>query len=138
MLRYPARLAPDGDGFVVTFRDIPEAVTSGDTMDEALDMAADALLTAMDFYIEDKRVVPPPSDLKKGEQLVALPASASAKVLLLNAMIEKDVSPSELARRMGTRPQDVQRIIDLGHTTKIDTIAAAFDALGKRLDFVIE
>ena len=138
MLRYPALLAPDGDGFLVTFRDIPEAITAGATRDEALSMSADALLSAMDFYFEDRRVVPPPSAPRKGEELVALPASASAKVLLLNAMIEKGVTPAELARRLNTRPQDVQRIMDLGHTTKIDTLAAAFEALGKRLEIVID
>lgn len=34
---YPARLAPDkkDGGYVVTFRDIPEAITQGDTIAEA-------------------------------------------------------------------------------------------------------
>ena len=75
MLMYPARIKPDGDGFVVTFRDVPEAISAGDTHDEAIEMAADALATAMDFYFEDKRQVPAPSPLKRGEVLVSLPAS---------------------------------------------------------------
>ncbi|MBB5462853.1 type II toxin-antitoxin system HicB family antitoxin [Paraburkholderia sp. Cpub6] len=135
MLRYPARFEPaEEGGFVVTFRDIPEAITQGDFMDEARAEAADALLTAMDFYFEDNRVVPPPSDPRKGEELVSLPASASAKVLLLNAMIDKKVTPAELARRLNTSPQTVTRIMDIGHSTKIDTIAEALEALGKRLE----
>lgn len=137
MLRYPALIEPDEDGFMVSFRDIPEALTSGKTVEEAREMAADALLTSMDFYFEDKRPVPSPSKAKKGEELVALPASVSAKVLLLNAMLSQGVTPSELARRMGTRPQDVNRIMDLGHTTKIDTIAAAFEAIGRRLELSV-
>lgn len=140
MLRYSARFEPDeeGGGYVVTFRDIPEAITQGDTLEEARAMGADALLTAMDFYFEDKRPVPAPSKAKKGEELIALPASVSAKVLLLNAMLEQGVTPSELARRMGTRPQDVNRIMDLGHTTKIDTIAEAFEAIGRHLELSVE
>ncbi|TES71454.1 type II toxin-antitoxin system HicB family antitoxin [Burkholderia cepacia] len=137
MLRYPALIEPDEDGFMVSFRDIPEALTGGKTVEEAREMAADALLTSMDFYFEDKRPVPSPSKLKKGEELVALPASVSAKVLLLNEMLAQGVTPSELARRMGTRPQDVNRIMDLGHTTKIDTIAAAFEAIGRKLELTI-
>jgi hypothetical protein len=43
-------------------------------------MAADALATAMDFYFEDKRPVPPPSDPKRGETLVELSTSVAAKV----------------------------------------------------------
>ncbi len=138
MLRYPARFEPAKEGgYVVTFRDIPEAITQGDTLEEARTEAADALLTAMDFYFEDKRAVPAPSKAHKGEELVALPASASAKVLLLNEMIAQQVTPAELARRLHTRPQDVNRIVDIGHATKIDTIAAALEALGKHLELAV-
>jgi antitoxin HicB len=137
MLRYPALFEPDGSGFVVSFRDIPEALTQGDTLEEAREMAADALLTAMDFYFEDKRPVPSPSKAKKGEELVALPASVSAKILLLNEMIGQGVTPSELARRLNTRPQDVNRIMKLEHATKIDTIAEALEALGRRLEISV-
>ncbi|WP_199103906.1 type II toxin-antitoxin system HicB family antitoxin [Aquitalea sp. ASV11] len=134
-MRYPAKFeaAPEG-GFVVTFRDIPEVITQGDTQAEAEGMAADALLTAMDFYFEDHRCVPLPSPAQPGEVLIDLPPSVSAKVLLLNELVAQQVSNSELARRMATSKQEVQRIVDLAHATKIDTIAKALDALGRRLD----
>jgi antitoxin HicB len=137
MLRYPAKFDPDGDGFVVTFRDIPEAITQGDSLGEARAMAADALVTAMDFYFEDKRPVPVPSKAKKDEELVSLPASISAKVLLLNEMLRQKVTPAELARRLNTRAQDVNRIVTLNHATKIDTIAEALAALGKHLEIAV-
>lgn len=133
-MRYPARfeLAPEG-GYVVTFRDIPEAMTQGDTQQEAEGMASDALLTAMDFYFEDRRAVPLPSDPEPGEVLIDLPPSISAKVILLNELVAQEVTNSDLAKRMGTTKQEVQRIVDLAHATKIDTIAKALAALGKRL-----
>jgi len=134
MFRYPARLKADEVGFTVTFRDIPEAITAGETREEAIEMAADALATAVDFYFEDKRPVPLPSDPKRGETLIELRTSVTAKVLLLNAMLAQQVTPAELARRMHTRPQEVNRVIDLGHATKIDTIASALAALGMRLE----
>lgn len=133
MARYPALIQPGDGGYTVSFRDIPEALTCGDTLEEARAMAADALLTAMDFYFQDRRPVPPPSALQADEELIALPASAWAKILLLNAMLEQRVTPAELARRMGTRPQEVTRIMDLGHATKIDTIEKALAALDHRL-----
>lgn len=134
-MRYPALFesAPEG-GFVVTFRDIPEAITQGDSEAETMEMAEDALLTAMDFYFEDKRPVPLPSAPAEGERLVPLPPSAAAKVLLLNEMLAQKVSASELARRLHTRPQDVQRLTNLEHPTKIDTIAKALSCLGKQLE----
>lgn len=135
---YPAHFKEVAEGgFIVTFRDIPEAITQGDTEAEALEMAADALLTAMDFYFEDRRPVPPPSAPRKGDRLIALPISASAKVLLLNEMLAQGVTPAELARRLGTRPQDVNRIVNLAHTTKIDTIGHALSTLGRDLEITI-
>lgn len=133
MLRYPARVARDGEGFVVSFPDIPEALTGAETREEALDMAVDALTTAMDFYFEDRRPVPRPSEPKRGQVVVELPISVSAKVLLLNEMLAQGLRATELARRMNVRPQEVSRLIDLHHTTKIDTIAEAMTAMGKRL-----
>jgi len=137
-MKYPAIFTPaDEGGFVVTFRDIPEAITQGDDEAEALAMAADALLTSMDFYFEDRRPVPAPSALEDGERLIDLPLSTSAKVLLLNEMLAQKVRPADLARLMDIKPQEVNRLIDLGHATKIDTLAAAFKALGRELDLVV-
>jgi antitoxin HicB len=133
MLSYPSRIVRDGAGFMVSFPDVPEALTGGDTREEALSMAADALMTAMDFYFEDRRAVPPPSAAKRGQVMIDLPSGVSAKVLLLNEMIAQGVRPAELARRMHVRPQEVNRLTDLHHPTKIDTIAQALLAMGKRL-----
>lgn len=136
---YPAQFTPaEEGGFVVTFRDLPEAITQGDDKTEAREMAADVLLSTMDFYFDDKRPVPLPSKPQKGEELVELPAAVYAKVLLLNEMLTQGISNVELARRLGTRPQEVQRIINLHHNTKIDTISAALHELGKRLTLGVQ
>lgn len=137
MLTYPARIARDGDGFVVSFVDIPEALTGAATREEALEMAADALTTAMDFYFEDRRSVPAPSAAKRGQVLVDLPPSVGAKVLLLNEMLAQGTRPADLARRMKVRPQEINRLTDLRHPTKIDTIAQALRAMGKRLEISV-
>lgn len=137
MLSYPARIARDGASFIVSFPDVPEALTGGSTRDEALAMAADALTTAMDFYFEDRRAVPAASVPKRGHVMVDLPASVAAKVLLLNEMLAQGIRPAELARRMHVRPQEMNRITTLGHPTKIDTLADAFAAIGKRLQLSV-
>lgn len=136
MFMYPITLTPDTKegGFVVTFVDIPEAITQGDTQAQALGAARDALESALDFYFEDKRAVPPPSKAKRGQHVVELAASLSAKVLLLNEMVTQNVRPAELARRLNTSPQEVNRLTNVKHTTRIDGIAAALQALGKHLD----
>lgn len=137
MLGYPARLDKTRAGYVVSFRDIPEALTEGKNRKDALAMAADALATAIDFYFEDRREVPSPSRPRKGEVIVELPASLSAKVLLLNVMLQDQVTPAALARKLNASPQAVTRIVDLRHPTKIDTIASALNVLGKKLVFQV-
>lgn len=133
MLTYPAIIASDGDGFFVKFPDIPEALTQGETREEAVEMAADALLTAMDFYVSDKRPVPMPSPVKRGQVGIDLPASAAAKVFLLNAMLDQHITAAELARKLHTSPQSVTRLVDLGHASKIDAIADALQSMGRKM-----
>jgi antitoxin HicB len=134
MLAYPVRLRKDGKFILVTFPDIPEAITQGDNREHALRMAAEALESAMEFYFEDRRVVPRPSKPKRGQPLVELPASVAAKALLLNEMIRQKVRPAELARRIGTTPQEVNRLTNIRHSSKIDGIQCAMKALGKTLE----
>lgn len=131
---YPARIEPDGDGWMVSFPNIPEALSGGATREEAMEFAKDALQTALEFYFDEKRKIPEPSKLKKGHVAIELPASVAAKVLLLNEMIKQQVRPADLARRLGTTPQEVNRLTQLGHATKIDRISNALLALGKRLE----
>ena len=133
-MRYPVRLkAAEEGGYVVTFPDIPEAITQGEDRNDALHHAAEALETALEFYFEDRRPVPAPSKPKRGQAVVELPSSVAAKVLLLNEMLRQKVRPAELARRMGTTPQEVNRITNIRHTTRIDRVDTALRALGKRL-----
>lgn len=131
-MRYPVDLQPDSGGYVVSFPDIPEALTQGDTREEALAMAQDALITAFDFYFEDNQPIPLPSEVTC--DYVDVPLSVASKVLMLNALIESGLTRVELADRIGIKKQEVNRLIDLNHSTKIDAIQRAMKALGKRLD----
>jgi antitoxin HicB len=133
-MRYPIEIKRDGRFLLVTFPDIPEAITQGRNLEEARQAAADALESALDFYFDASRQVPLPSRVKSGGEFVELAPSLSAKVLLLNEMLRQKVRPAELARLLDTRPQDVNRLLNLHHTSKIDGIAGALKALGKTLE----
>jgi antitoxin HicB len=130
-MRYPIKLEPDTGGYVVSFPDIPEALTQGDTKEEALSMGLDALITALDFYFEDNRKIPAPSAID-GDS-VELPLSVASKVLLLNSFLDSGISQVELANLMGIKKQEVTRLLDLHHATKIDTIQKAMNALMRPL-----
>ena len=134
-MHFPVHLEPaEEGGFVVTFPDIPEAITQGEDVEDALVHAADALGSALEFYFEARRPVPSPSKLKRGQRVVELPVSVAAKVLLLNEMLRQKVRPAELARRLGTTPQEVNRLTDIRHTSRIDGVDSALRAMGKRLE----
>ena len=133
-MRFPMNIEPDEEFFMVTFPDIPEAITQGETMEQAREVVQDALETALEFYFEAPRMVPTPSPIKPGQEYVELPTSVSAKVLLLNEMIQQKVRPADLARLLDTTPQVVNRLTNLRHATKIDGIATAMKALGKTLE----
>lgn len=133
MRGYPVKLRKDGKFILVTFPDIPEAITQGVNRVHALEMAAEALAVSMEFYFEDHRPVPMASTPKRGQPVVERPASVAAKVLLLNEMLRQKVRPIDLARRLGTTKQEVNRLTDLKHATKIDRIDEALRTLGKRL-----
>jgi antitoxin HicB len=49
-------------------------------------------------------------------------------------MITQRVRPAELTRRLNTTPQEVNRLTNVRHTTRIDGIAAALQAMEKHLD----
>jgi len=135
MMRYPVRLRQEPEGsFSVYFPDIPEALTCGEDVEDALRHAVDALETALDFYFDGKVAVPLPSRIKRGQYAVELPPSVTAKVLLYNEMIAQQVRPAEMARRLKLNRQEMTRMLEPRHTTKIDSIAAALKALGKTLE----
>ena len=138
-MQYPAVFETDTDdgGYVVKFRDIPEAITQGDDDAEAMAMAEEVLISSIEFYLQNKRPIPSASKVRLGERLVPLPANISAKVLLLNEMLAQNVGTSELARRMGTIPQNVTRLIDVRHTSKLESIEQAIRALGKHLELTL-
>ena len=130
-MRYPVTIRPDDGQYTVTFPDVPEAVTFGETRQEALARAADALLTVFDAFMKDRRPIPEPS-VRSGV-CVELPALDSAKIELYRAMQIAKVGKSELAKRLDWHLPQVDRVLKIKHGSQIEQMEAAFAVLGKRL-----
>jgi antitoxin HicB len=64
---------------------------------------------------------------------VTLPLLSEAKIALYDAMIARRVRKSELARRPGAHMPQIDRLLDLSHSSKIEQIKAALRATGKQL-----
>jgi antitoxin HicB len=135
---YPYELLPQPEGgFTVIFPDVPEAITQGDTQDEAAVMAEDALLTALSFYTDHAERLPRPSPAHR-RPLAYVPPLVAAKLALHDAMLAAGVSNVALARRLGTDEKTVRRLRDPLHRSRINQVDAALRTLGKRMGIVIE
>ena len=130
---YPVRLeAKEGAAALVSFPDIPEAVTEGATEREALAEAEDCLVAALGGYVEGHRDIPRPSP-GKGCPLVSLPALVDARIALYRALRDCGIGNAALARELGTVEGTIRRLLDLDHRSHIDQIEAALHVLGQRL-----
>lgn len=135
MFDYPVVLEPQAEGgFVVTFPDVPEAITQGEDEDEALLYAVDALEAALSFYVEARKPLPAPSRPRRGQRTVRPSALEGAKLGVYQAMTEQGVRKAELARRLGWHMPQVDRLFDLRHASRLDQLEAAARALGRQLE----
>ena len=134
---YPARLQRTGvDEIVVSFRDLPECLTSGADEAEALSEAADALEEAIAGRIDDRESIPYPSTCRVGEHLITVPAETAAKAALAVALRETGTSRVALAARLSIDEKAVRRMLDPRHRSSANRIHKALRALGR--DLVIE
>ena len=132
---YPARLRPDSvdGGFVVTFADLPEAITQGEEVEEALREAADCLDEAIVNRIVTGLPIPLPSAVEKGCYPVPLAAHSAAKAALYIALQEARMTKAVLAKRLGCDEKEVRRLLDPRHPSKLPRLESALAAIGRRL-----
>ena len=132
-LAWPVNLAPQEDGFIlVSFPDIPEALTEGETESEALFEAKDCLIAALGGYIETRRAIPQAS-ASHGRAVIALPALAAAKIALYETMREQGVSNTALASKLGITEGAVRRLIDIDHRSHIGQVEKGLLELGQQI-----
>ena len=137
-LNYPIQLeAAEEGGYVVTFPDVPEAITQGENEAEALMHAIDALETALSFYTDAGSDLPQPSAPSRGQNTVRPSLLAGIKLAIYQTMRDQGVRKSELARRLGWHMPQVDRLLDINHASRLDQAEAALSALGKRVELLV-
>ena len=130
---WPVELAPQEDGTIlVSFPDIPEALTEGGTEDEALAQAQDCLIAALGGYVAARRTIPKPAPAH-GRPMIALPALAAAKIALYVTMRSERIGNTALATRLDLSEGAVRRLLDLDHRSRIGQIETALHEMGRRL-----
>ncbi len=136
---YPARFRPDDNATtLVTFPDVPEAITFGEDRESAIENGREALLVALSMYVERGKPLPAPSLAKRGQVLISLPAIATAKLALRQAMIDQGLTKAELGHRLGVSRPQLNRMLDPTHLTRFEVLEAALAAVGKRASVIIQ
>ena len=139
-MEFPCILEPNGSGgFLARFPDVPEALTEGDTQDEAIDNAAEALEVALLGRMKDNSELPQPARSRpKSAVMVRTGAQSSAKLAFYAAFRESGLSRSALARRLGKDEAEIRRMLDPYHATKLPALDEALRALGQRIVLTVE
>lgn len=134
MLSYPIKLEEDDDTILATAPDFPELTTFGDDRDEALARAGDALQEAIAARMHLGQDIPAPC---KGKVRVVLPTLTAMKVMLYKEMRAEGIGKAELARRVGWHLPQVDRVLDVGHHSRLDQMDAALKAIGRQLHVTV-
>ena len=131
---YAARFEDTGPvEVVVSFRDLPECLTSGADEVEALEEAQDALEAVIAARINRGDAIPTPSEPLSGEHLVAVPTDMSAKAAFVLAFRESGLTQEGLAQRLGTKQPVIHRMLDPRHGTTASDLNRALRVLGSEL-----
>lgn len=134
ILAYPAALTRDAAGrYLVRFRDLPEALTDGADLEDALGEAADCLSEALLGRIADRRDIPVPSSARRGEYPIAPDSTVALKALLVSIVTANKLSIAEFARRLGIDHKEARRLLDPRHPTKFPRLQEALRLLGHEI-----
>lgn len=131
---FKADIRPDPDGgYLVTFPDVPEAITQGDDLADAKRSAADALGLALRGYLAAGKPLPCTSTTGGNLVEIAVEADDAMKLAVIEAFQAAGITKSELARRLGKGENEARRILNPDHATGLGLLSAALKALGKQV-----
>jgi antitoxin HicB len=116
-------------GFVVTFRDFPEAITQGDTIQHCLSEASDCLAEALAARIDDGLEIPLPCQALPGEYWVPAPLEMVWKAELHYGIQTAGITPSQLAEKLQVSPTQVSQLLNPRYDTDLTLAKKALNAI---------
>ena len=142
---YPCRIEPDGDGWVASFPDVPEALTGDSDYRETVELAADALVTALSRCYVVGRV------LELSMTGARMPEQAPDHVLVSDAVSCRNSARCTPTMRRASNHPDMDRahrlvcvqvvvqavglegLVDVQHRSHIEQVERAFRSVGRLL-----
>lgn len=128
---YPCKIQKDEAGkFLVTFLDFPETFTEGQTEEEALFNASEALTLTLEGRAEENMEIPFPSQIE-GDSMIY--PSSRVQAALLIRFNRKERKIADVARSLQTSWPSVSHMEDLHHWTSLRQLDKTAAIFGKRL-----
>ncbi|KAB2876162.1 MAG: type II toxin-antitoxin system HicB family antitoxin [Bauldia sp.] len=119
--------------WLVRFPAIPEALTEGETEEEARANALDCVLTALEGYMKAGRPLPREGVGRAGVERFTLPSLVTAKLAVYDTMQTRGWSKAKLANELGAPENSVRRLLDLRHSSHMWAIDEAMRTMKAEL-----
>jgi antitoxin HicB len=114
--------------WLVRFPGIPEALTEGETKEEARANALDSVIAALEGYMKAGKPMPREGAGRSGPERAVLPSLVTAKLAVYETMRSRGWSKVRLAKELGMSENSVRRLLALRHSSHMWIID---DALAK-------
>jgi len=103
--------------WLVRFAGIPEALTEGETEQDARANARDCIIAALEGYMKAGKPLPRGGARHSGADRAVLPSLVTAKLAVYETMRERGWSKVKLAKELGMSENAVRRLLDLDHSS---------------------
>lgn len=132
-LIYPAKIVKENDGYTVTFRDLANLFSEGDTYEQALTNAQEVLDILLLEMVKNDLTIPEPSICHTDEIPIAVSPEIAAPVLLHQLRQERNYTMAEVAKTMGVSYQAYQKL-ETSKNITLKTLKKAAAALGATVE----
>ncbi len=130
---FPAKMELDESGmYFVRFLDLEEAVTEGETLEEALFNAREVLTLTLEARMDEGMDIPFPSEIAD-EKIHLIAPAARVQAAFLVHHCRGDKSLADLARALETSWPAVKRLENPHHSPTLKILEKAAASLGKKL-----
>jgi antitoxin HicB len=120
--------------WLVRFPGIPEALTEGETEEQARANARDCVISALEGYMKAGKPLPRDGAGHSGRpDRAVLPSLVTAKLAVYETMRTHGWSKVKLAKELGMSENSVRRLLDLHHSSQMWIIDEALAKMNTEL-----
>jgi antitoxin HicB len=119
--------------WLVRFPAIPEALTEGETEEEARAEAVDCVIAALEGYMKAGRPLPRRGASHAGPNRAVLPSLVTAKLAVYETMRAHGWSKVKLAKELGMPENSIRRLLNLRHESHMWIIDEALQKMNTEL-----